>query len=456
MPISPDPNRKPRARVKAPGRPYVLPQESMVLAGEMQRASWTDARQGGVYFLNIDEIISRQGIKTYRDMRHDDQVKTCLEFKKVLVHGRSWEIKPADDSAQAKEIADFVEFNLRKINLKDIFKQALTALDFGFSVGEIIWEVGQYDSKGAILIKNIKHRDPEDMELKIDGHGNFLGVRQGVYRGNVEISPDKIWHWAHQSEFGNHYGRSDLRAAYRSWWAKKFVINFWNVYLERMGTPLTMMKYPQGASENLKDTLKSILGSLTTKTEILVPEGVEVDLVEATRAGTPNYGECLSFHNNSIARSILMVSLLGAGGDDVKRGADSQSRLHLRLMFKMADDLSQNLIYTFSNQVINRLVDMNFDHENLYPTFFFQDYGEFEGIEVADTIRLLHAAGIIDMDQNDVNYARSVLGLPLRGEGDEEDEVVRPQPLPPPADSNKPPPSAGQGNQLAKGSSNAP
>jgi hypothetical protein len=63
---------------------------------------------------------------------------------------------------------------------------------------------------------------------------------------------------------------------------------------------------------------------------------------------------------------------------------------------------------------------------------------------------LLHAAGIVDMDQNDVNYARSVLGLPLRGEGDKEDEVVRPQPLPPPANPNVTPPKAGQGNQNAK------
>jgi len=59
----------------------------------------------------------------------------------------------------------------------------------------------------------------------------------------------------------------------------------------------------------------------------------------------------------------------------------------------------------------------------------------------------LHAAGMIDMDQEDVNYARSILGLPLRKEGDPEDEVVRPQPLPPPADPNKPPPAADQGNQ---------
>lgn len=210
-----------------------------------------------------------------------------------------------------------------------------------------------------------------------------------------------------------------------------------------------MMKYPLGASEELKRLLKGILTGLSSKAEILVPEGVEVELIEATRSGQASYAEALQYHDNAISRALLVVALLGVGGSDVKRGSDSQSRLHLRVLFKMADELGLDLMYTFAKQVINPLVDMNFDHKNLYPTFLWQDYGEFEGIEVADTIRLLHAAGIVDMDQEDVNYARSVLGLPLRKEGDPEDNVIRPNPLPPPADPNKPPPAAAQGNQSA-------
>jgi hypothetical protein len=197
-----------------------------------------------------------------------------------------------------------------------------------------------------------------------------------------------------------------LRAAYKSWWAKKFIHNFWNVFLERLGSPQTVMHYPQGASDELKETLKGILSGLSTKTEILIPEGVEIKLVEALRtSGQATFHDALTYHNNAIARAILMVALFGAGG---------------------------------------------------YPEFVWQDYGEFEGIEVADTIRLLHAAGIVDMDQSDVNYARSILGLPLRAEGDKEDEVVRPQPLPPPADPNKPPPAAGQGNTQAQSSGKKP
>lgn len=449
MALSPDPKRRNKAYKKAPGRPLKDSTESMVLAGEMLKSGQL-ARNGGAQFSPTDDVISRYGYSTYREMRHDDQVKVCLEFKKILVGGRTWQVKPYDDSDKAKQIAEFVEHNLKRINLRQVIKEMLSAFEFGFCVSEILWETGDYEGETAILLKALKPRDPTSIEITMDKHGNVQKFSQVDIGINAEIAPEKAWHFAYNGRFGNPYGESDLRSAYRSWWAKKFVINFWNVFLERMGAPMTMMKYPQGASQDLKNTLKGILSGLSSKSELLVPEGVEVELIEATRGGQATYSEALTFHNNSIARAILMVAILGAGGDDVRNAADSQSQIHLRATFKIADEITQNLSYSLHCQVIKQLVDMNFEHDGLYPEIVWQDYGQFEGVKVADTIRLLHAAGIIDMDQTDVNYARSVLGLPLRGEDDKEDEVVRPQPLPPPADPNKPPPKAGQGNEIAK------
>jgi hypothetical protein len=123
--------------------------------------------------------------------------------------------------------------------------------------------------------------------------------------------------------------------------------------------------------------------------------------------------------------------------------------LQLRTLFKSADEESQELIASFTEQVMRPLVDFNFQHDNLYPEFIWQDYGEFEGIEVADTIRQLFAAGMLDPDQTDINYVRSILGLPVRGEDDPEDELIKPQALPPPANGT-PPPAAPQNNDRAE------
>jgi phage gp29-like protein len=437
-----------------------IERQETVISGEIA-SSFLPAEKGGIIVQSPDKLLRTKGFSVYRDMRADDQVKLTMSFKKILVHGRSWEIVAASDSERDKDIARFVEWNIVRINFKKTLKEALSACDFGFSIGEINWEVGDYEGSRALLLKGIKHRDPERWEARMSSHGDILDWRQteghGIGSNPIIMSPNKLWHFAHQGEFSNPYGTSDLRAAYKSWWAKKFIHNFWNVFLERLGSPQTVMHYPQGASDELKETLKGILSGLSTKTEILIPEGVEIKLVEALRtSGQATFHDALTYHNNAIARAILMVALFGAGGDDISRGADSQSRLHLRTLFKMGDDLAKEIMFTFHEQVIKQLVNFNFAGVEEYPEFVWQDYGEFEGIEVADTIRLLHAAGIVDMDQSDVNYARSILGLPLRAEGDKEDEVVRPQPLPPPADPNKPPPAAGQGNQQATSSGKNP
>lgn len=434
------------------GRKPAIYKENLVIDGETMRSYLPVAKdKQAIRFLPTDEIISRKGWKVYRDMRNDDQVKATMSFKKILIHGRALEVQPAEvDNAESDAVAKFVEWNLQRINMKRILREALSAFDFGFSIGEILWEPTEYEGNTVVALKNIKHREPENIEIEADMHGNIKNFVQEPRWGQIiNINPKKVWHYAHNTEFQNHYGVSDLRAAYKNWWSKKFIINFWNVFLERMGQPMVTMKYPLGASEELKNTLKTILTGLSTKTEILVPEGVEIELIEAQRAGKGDYNEALRYHDNALARSMLVVALLGAGGDEITRGADSQARLHLRVLFKMADEIAKDLIHTFHEQVVRQLVDMNFTTKK-YPRLIWQDYGEFEGIEVADTIRLLHAAGILDMKQEDVNYARSILGLPLRREGDKEDEVIRPPQPPPPGNANAPPPAAGQGNNRAE------
>lgn len=453
--------KKKPLRIGVPqGRPARQTIESMVDVGATMRSFQPFTTKGmlpggAVEILPVDEIITRKGWKEYRKMLHDPQITSTLWFKKVMIYGRKWDVQPAGDSVEDKAVAAFVSKVLKRLNFKRVLQEIMTAFDYGFSLGELIWEVTEIDGQQAIAIKAIKGRDPEFLTVKVDKHGNILSWVQDNHQFSslraeqkIELPPDKVIHYSHNGAFGQHYGKSDLRACYRSWWAKKFIIQFWNVFLERMGSPLMATTYPTGAGTELKDALKNIMRGLSSKSEILIPEGVEIKLIEATRSGQATYDLALAYHDKEIARAMLMIALLGAGGNDIKRGSDSQSRLHLRTLHKMADETGADILFEFNRQVVKQLVDFNFDVKE-YPEVYFQDYGEFEAPEITDAIRLLHASGIIDMDQEDVNFARSMLGMRLREDGDKEDEVVRPAAIPPPGNANSPPPSAGQGNDNA-------
>ena len=459
--VDPSPSfKKPALKIGVPrGRPIRHTTESMVDVGATLKSfqpitSRGRFSRGIVEILPVDEIITRKGWAEYRRMLHDPQITATLAFKKLMVGGRKWDVEPASKDAKDIAVAKFVSKAIKRINFKSLVKESLSAFEWGFSLGELIWKLDEIDGKQAIVLADVKFRDPEHLTVKTDKHGNIKSWIQdnNAMLGNaskhkIELAPDKVLHFANNKQFSQHYGKSDLRASYRAWWAKKFIIQFWNVFLERMGSPLMMAKYPTGATPELKDALKNIMKGLSSKSEILIPEGVEIALIEATRSGQATYDTALAYHDKEIARAMLMIALLGAGGNEVTRGADSQSRLQLRTLHKMADETGGEFMWAFNEQVIKQLVDFNFDVDE-YPKVFFQDYGEFEAFEITDAVRLLHAAGILDMDQEDVNFARSILGLKVREEGDE-DEVVRPAQMPPPASANAPPPAAAQGNANA-------
>lgn len=461
--VDPSPDfKKTTLRLGVPasrGRPNRHTSESMVDVGATLKSfqpitSKGRFSRGVVEILPVDEIITRKGWAEYRKMLHDPQITATLAFKKLMVGGRKWDVEPASKEQKDIDIAKFVSKALKRLNFKAMVKESLSAFEWGFSLGELIWKLDRIEGKMAIILEDVKFRDPEHLTVKTDKHGNIKSWIQdnnsmiGVSsKQKIELAPDKVLHFTNNKQFSQHYGKSDLRASYRAWWAKKFIIQFWNVFLERMGSPLMMMHYPTGAGTELKDNLKTIMQNLSSKSEILIPEGVEIELIEATRSGQATYDTALAYQDKEIARATLMIALLGAGGNEVTRGADSQSRLQLRTLHKMADETGGEFMWAFNEQVVKQLVDFNFDVDE-YPKVFFQDYGEFEAFEITDAVRLLHAAGIVDLDQEDVNFARSILGMKVREEGDE-DEVVRPQQLPPPASANAPPPAAAQGNTSA-------
>jgi phage gp29-like protein len=413
---------------KRVGRPSEAEKEVTVATGHMISWALPGGKKDSFEMLSADDLLTRKGWRVYREMLTDDQVKACLTYKKALICGRPFDIKPASDNAQDKEAADFIAKNLRDIGFGRLMVEALSAFEFGFSAGELIWEIkGGFPSseKPQLHLKNIKFRDPEYMYIKIDISGNIVNFiqkpGQGPQMKEIVMEPEKVFHYAYQKQFSNHYGTSDLRAAYRSWWSKKYITQFWNVFLERFGAPLMMMKYPAGASDELKTKLKEILNGLSSKTDILVPDGVVVELIEATRAGQAKYDEALTHYDVRIATSMLIPALLGMGVD-TKRGSDSQSRLHLRTLMKVIQMIGIELAEEVSAKIIRPLCDANFNVKE-YPTLIWQDYGEFEAFEITDAIKELFNAGLIDPDQEDVNFARSILGLPVRDE-ENADEII--------------------------------
>ena len=373
----------------------------------------------GIPDYNPDELVGKKGLEIYSRMREDDQIKAVLWMKKFARLMTSWEIEPASDDERDVEIGKFVKDNLEGMQgtFEDCLLEILTALDYGFSITEELWYrilKGQW--AGKIGLKALKTREPLYYMFESDDFGNLRedGI---VYGGLISYKQDKApvtasWlrgegSWggviygqrlpvnkfvifSYNKEFSNWYGRSDLRSAYRSWWSKEILIRFMNIYMERFGMPTHVAKYPKGTRKTDRDKLKEVLDKVQAKYSIVIPEDVAIDLLQAGGAGEAGFKLAIEMHNRFMARSILVPDLMGFT-EVTSGGSYALGKKHfdvfLWVLKKLGRDIEESIV---GEQIIKRLVDLNYQNVEKYPRFKFEDITE----EGTHSKALIVAAGV--------------------------------------------------------------
>jgi len=379
---------------------------------------------------NPDSLIRSKGFsKTYDEMRVDDEVKASLSLKKHAVLAPGWEIEPASEDDEDQEKAEFIETVFEQMGgaLDDALLQILTALDYGYSITEIIWgvmEEGQY--KGKVGIKALKSKRPHLYEFDTDEYANLKPkglVQTGLGMADEKALPvNKFIIYSYQKEFGNWYGMSDLRASYRSWWSKDNIIKFWNIYLERFGSPLTVGKYKTANTASITD-LKNILNNLQSKTSITHRDGeFDLSFLEPQRRSTADYQAALDYHNKSIARSILLPDRLSSAGET---GAYAQAKVHFDVFLWVIQKLRLDLeSVVMQEQLIRRLMGWNYPDAGQLPKFKFRPLTEEQRLALADAFATAVQKGAVVATSEDGNHIRKALNFP------EQEEAEIPQPGP--------------------------
>lgn len=371
---------------------------------------------------NPDILVRRKGgLVIFDEMRHDDAVKFALILKKQATIAPGFEIEPATDEPKNQEIAEFVEyaFNQMSGSINDVLMQILLALDYGFSISEIVWKMFDYGPhSGKVGIKAIKSKKPHHYDFETDEYSNILKnglIVSNMITGNQNLPINKFLLYTHQKEFGNWYGISDLRPAYRHWWSKDAIIKFWNIYLERYGQPITRGQYNTN-DKTIIDDMKAILKNLQSKTSITHRKGqFDIDFLEPQRRSTADYKEALNFYNRSIARAILIPDRLGEAGET---GAYSQAKVHFDIFLWVVKKLRQDIAeIVMEEQLIRRLVNFNYGEVDEYPRFRFNPLTDEQKVELAKAFTDAVQKGSVLPTLDDENHIRRILSFPEKEEG---------------------------------------
>lgn len=330
-------------------------------------------------------------VSTFTLMRRDSQLAAGLAIIKLPIVALPWSIDCDDVN-----IAKTVEWALRKV-WKGLVKSSLLAVDYGFSTHEKVWERGNvkisnidkegketiYHNGDLVYFKKIKSNHPENISMQFDEKQNLIEVVQEPQGGGDEIVLPirKVFIFTNDREFGNPFGVSRLKNAYKVWYWKELLYQFMMQYYERRGTPPTVATVPHGKSRdgagneinNMELGLR-LASSLISSSVAVIPyqqsrDGREnmwkLDLLMDDARG-PMFVEAMSHLDARCLRSLYVPENIVTQEGGAAYGGVS---VHADLFLMSEKGLISDLEEAVNEQLIVPFIEANYPPKKRRPAF---------------------------------------------------------------------------------------
>jgi len=258
--------------------------------------------EGNPLMASQDTVLQSRGggdLKVYEELYRDDQVKSVFEQRRLAVVSKEWEVIPGDDSARAEEAAEFISENLDTIGFDRITRMMLSGVFYGYAVGECMWKV----ENSMIMLDTIKVRRQRRFAYAPD---KSLRLRTMAQPFGEALPDRKFWHYSCGADNDDEpYGLGLAHWLYWPVFFKRNGIKFWLFFLEKFGQPTAKGTYPVNSQLEERNRLLAALNAISTDTGLIIPEGMQIELLEAARSGTADYTELYDRMDAAIAKVII-------------------------------------------------------------------------------------------------------------------------------------------------------
>lgn len=389
----------------------------------------------------LPELGGIRGVRTYQEMAdNDDMVGASLFAIEMMIRQVSWDVDSGGNKPKDEDCRQFILTCMEDLDIPwtDFISEVLSFLTYGWSWHEIVYKrrcgnsdkketKSKYDDKligwQKLPIRGQDTLDHWEIDPQTD---DLLGLWQSpppTY-GKIFIPTEKSLHFRTKSRKGNPEGRSILRTAYRSWFAKKRIQELEGIGIERDLAGLPYLRTPEGldlySPENT--ALKSVAEQLirTIKRDenegVLLPYGWELSLLTTGGSRQHDTNEIIARYDKAIS-ATMMTDFLLLGHEGVGSYALSSDKTShfARAIGTYLDMICQ----VFNTQAIPRLIELNgkaFGGISDYPKLIHGDIESRNLEELGEFVKSTVGCGILTPDETLEDYLRREAGLPERDE----------------------------------------
>ncbi len=316
----------------------------------------------GILRSQDDTLSTRGGGKSYRI--YDELLRDChaygvLQKRKLAVVAKPWQVDPASDSPLDIQAADMLRAQIANLGVPEVDNPGdqvaiatnfdtvcinlLDAINKGFAVGEIMW-----DTDGAeIICREIRPRDQRRFNFDTD-YKLRLKTWAQLFPGE-QVPQRKFIVHSYGSMDGSPYGLGMGSKIFWPVFFKRSGITFWLTLLDKFGTPTAVGHYPAGSSVIEQQKLLTALGAIAQDAGVVVPVGMEVQLLEATRGGQAGYENFCRYLDEEMTFAVLGESPMAKGSGGAQAAAAlAREEVRQELVQADADLLSSTLNATLS------------------------------------------------------------------------------------------------------------
>jgi len=311
-----------------------------------------------------DKILKMRGgsdLEIYEEIDRDNRVRACFAQRRQKLCSWPWEVIPGrrrfqEVSKADQKAADFISEMLGAetgIPFDGITEKMHRGFGNGYAIAEILYDKdGRYvvwdDKNHGIKVKKAKRFrfDPE--------HNLRLLTYQDMWQG--EALPEyKFWHFcAGADNDDDPYGLGDYHFLYWPVTIKREGIVAWTTFLKRFAMPFVLGKYQSGTTPDEQNKLKALIRAISSGTGGTVPEGVVLELIEASRSGTADYARICEMMDSAIAEIVLGETMtIDAAGGQYK--GDTHADVQEAMIQADADALCAS----FTQQPVRWLIEYN-------------------------------------------------------------------------------------------------